>query len=160
MSSVKKTSAEWYKAYQTEAFVHDNEFEECKLHCQSYDGKIGHIRDEQDRVQKKTFVNWINSHLAKKSPSLKIRDLIEDLKSGVVILILLEVLSGCNLQQERSRILQRPHFLSNCNTALEFLRTRKVLPLHHQVGSNVPKKIAHSQFCRKSPVCIVGNPPF
>ena len=39
---------------------------------------------------------------------------------------LLEVLSGCKLQEERGRILKRPHFLSNCNTALEFLRTRKV----------------------------------
>jgi len=30
------------------------------------------------------------------------------------------------LQGERGRILKRPHFLSNCNTALEFLRTRKI----------------------------------
>jgi hypothetical protein len=53
MSSVKKTSAEWYKAYQTEAFVHDNEFEECKLHCQSYDGKIGHIRGKKKTEKKR-----------------------------------------------------------------------------------------------------------
>ena len=39
---------------------------------------------------------------------------------------LLEVLSGNKLQEEKGRILKRPHFLSNCNTALEFLRTRKV----------------------------------
>ena len=65
-----------------------------------------------------------------RDPALKINELIEDLKSGVVLLTLLEVLSGCKLQGERGRILKRPHFLSNCNTALEFLRTRKVRPKH------------------------------
>ena len=64
--------------------------------------------------------------LLQRDPALKINELIEDLKSGVVLLTLLEVLSGCKLQGERGRILKRPHFLSNCNTALEFLRTRKV----------------------------------
>merc|ERR1719210_1583184 len=94
----KKVSAEWYQAYQSEAFVHNTEFDAAKIHTHSYSVKIGHLKDEQDRVQKKTFVNWINSHLARRNPALKINDLIEDLKSGVVLLTLLEVLSGCKLQ--------------------------------------------------------------
>ena len=40
----KKVSAEWYRDYQNESFVHDNEFEETRIHTQSYDHRIGHIR--------------------------------------------------------------------------------------------------------------------
>lgn len=42
--SGKKVSAEWYRDYQNESFVHDTVFEESKLHTESYDHKIGHIR--------------------------------------------------------------------------------------------------------------------
>jgi hypothetical protein len=52
--------------------------------------------------------------------------LIDDLKDGTKLLALLEVLSGMKLPTEKGRVLRRPHFLSNCNTALEFLRSKKV----------------------------------
>uniref|UniRef100_T1JGP1 Calponin-homology (CH) domain-containing protein n=1 Tax=Strigamia maritima TaxID=126957 RepID=T1JGP1_STRMM len=59
-----------------------------------FDERIVHVKDEQERVQKKTFVNWINS---------------------------------CLVQPvERGRILRRPHFLSNVNTALQFLERKRV----------------------------------
>lgn len=45
-------------------------------------------------MQKKTFVNWINSHLSKRIPPLRIDDLIHDLRDGTKLLALLEVLSG------------------------------------------------------------------
>ena len=42
------------------------------------------------------------------------------------LLALLEVLSGERLPMERGRVLRRPHYLSNINTALEFLRGKRV----------------------------------
>lgn len=61
-----------------------------------------------------------------RDPPLKIGNLIDDLKDGTRLLALLEILSGERLPVERGRILRRPHYLSNCNTALEFLRTKRV----------------------------------
>ena len=54
------------------------------------------------------------------------QSLMEDLRDGTKLLALLEVLSGERLPTERGRILRRPHYLSNCNTALEFLRSKRV----------------------------------
>ncbi|KAJ8984006.1 hypothetical protein NQ317_006860, partial [Molorchus minor] len=59
-------------------------------------------------------------------PPLKIEDLIEDLKDGTKLLALLEVLSGDKLPVERGRVLRRPHFLSNANTALQFLQSKRI----------------------------------
>jgi len=92
----------------------------------SIDGKMKQFRDEQERVQKKTFVNWINSYLSKRAPPLRVENLLEDLKDGSKLVHLLEVLSGEKLPVEKGRILRRPHFLSNCNTAIEFLRSKKI----------------------------------
>ncbi|XP_017768073.1 PREDICTED: nesprin-1 [Nicrophorus vespilloides] len=77
-------------------------------------------------MQKKTFVNWINSYLSKRVPPLRVDDLIEDLKDGTKLLALLEVLSGEKLPVERGRVLRRPHFLSNANTALQFLAGKRI----------------------------------
>ena len=57
---------------------------------------------------------------------MKVENLIEDLRDGVKLLALLEVLSGERLPMERGRVLRRPHYLSNINTALEFLRGKRV----------------------------------
>ena len=46
--------------------------------------------DEQERIQCKTFVNWINSYLCKRKPPMKVENLIEDLRDGVKLLALLE----------------------------------------------------------------------
>lgn len=49
-------------------------------------------RDAWIRVQKKTFTRWANNHL--KSRGLNIEDLTEDVKNGVLLLNLLEVIGG------------------------------------------------------------------
>ena len=43
-SPTKKISADWYKDYQNESFVHDTEFEDEKIHTQSFGHRIAHIR--------------------------------------------------------------------------------------------------------------------
>lgn len=48
--------------------------------------------DERETVQKKTFLKWVNSHLAR--VGFKINDLYMDLRDGKMLIKLLEVLSG------------------------------------------------------------------
>ncbi|MEQ2200621.1 Nesprin-1, partial [Xenoophorus captivus] len=84
------------------------------------------LQDEQEAVQKRTFTKWINSHLAKHKPPLEVNDLFEDIKDGVKLLALLEVLSGQRLPCEQGRQLKRIHWVSNIGTALKFLEGRKI----------------------------------
>lgn len=83
-------------------------------------------KDEQERVQKKTFVNWINSYLAKRNPPMRIEELFYDLRDGTKLIALLEILSGDRLPVEKGRNMKRPHFLSNANTALQFLASKRI----------------------------------
>ncbi|XP_054006700.1 muscle-specific protein 300 kDa isoform X2 [Hylaeus anthracinus] len=117
--------SEWYAEYRTRSFHNPGRIEYVRTKSE-YDAHIAEIKDEQERVQKKTFVNWINSYLSKRVPPLRVEDLIEDLKDGTRLLALLEVLSGEKLPVERGRNLKRPHFLSNANTALQFLQSKKI----------------------------------
>uniref|UniRef100_A0AAV2JAL2 Calponin-homology (CH) domain-containing protein n=1 Tax=Knipowitschia caucasica TaxID=637954 RepID=A0AAV2JAL2_KNICA len=89
-------------------------------------GFFQYLRDEQEAVQKRTFTKWINSHLAKHKPPLEVNDLFEDIKDGVKLLALLEVLSGQRLPCEQGRQLKRIHWVSNIGTALSFLEGRKI----------------------------------
>uniref|UniRef100_A0A8C9F0R5 Calponin-homology (CH) domain-containing protein n=1 Tax=Pavo cristatus TaxID=9049 RepID=A0A8C9F0R5_PAVCR len=59
---------------------------------------LGVIKDKISRilVQKRTFTKWINTHLAKVTYDLS-DDLFEDIKDGVMLIALLEVLSGQKL---------------------------------------------------------------
>ncbi|KAF5292004.1 hypothetical protein FQA39_LY14121 [Lamprigera yunnana] len=120
------SSADWYHEYKNQSFHSGSSKLEYVRSRSQYDNHIAIIRDEQERVQKKTFVNWINSYLAKRVPPLRVEDLIEDLKDGTKLLALLEVLSGDKLPVERGRVLRRPHFLSNANTALQFLASKRI----------------------------------
>ncbi|GFG37468.1 hypothetical protein Cfor_07190, partial [Coptotermes formosanus] len=120
------SSIDWYSEYRTQSFHNMAAKLEYVRSRSQYDSHIAEIKDEQERVQKKTFVNWINSYLSKRVPPLRIDDLIEDLKDGTKLLALLEVLSGEKLPVERGRNVKRPHFLSNANTALQFLQSKKI----------------------------------
>uniref|UniRef100_A0A672IGG0 Calponin-homology (CH) domain-containing protein n=1 Tax=Salarias fasciatus TaxID=181472 RepID=A0A672IGG0_SALFA len=80
----------------------------------------------QEAVQKRTFTKWINSHLAKCVPPLEVTDLFEDIKDGVMLLALLEVLSGQKLPCEQGKKLKRIHWVANIGTALKFLEGRKI----------------------------------
>ncbi|TRY57105.1 hypothetical protein DNTS_023981, partial [Danionella cerebrum] len=79
----------------------------------------------QEAVQKRTFTKWINSHLAKRNPPLVVSDLFEDVKDGVMLLALLEVLSGHKLPCEQGRKLRRIHWVANVGRALKFLEGRR-----------------------------------
>ncbi|XP_040545830.1 microtubule-actin cross-linking factor 1 isoform X47 [Gallus gallus] len=85
-------------------------------------GGISTLRDERDRVQKKTFTKWVNKHLMKVRKH--INDLYEDLRDGHNLVSLLEVLSGVKLPREKGRM--RFHRLQNVQIALDFLKQRQV----------------------------------
>ncbi|GAB6020485.1 hypothetical protein CHUAL_003173 [Chamberlinius hualienensis] len=105
-------------ANQSQDYIDEKELE--------YLQTIQQLADEQERVQKKTFVNWINAYLAQRIPPLRVNNLIEDMKDGTRLIALLEVISGEKLPLEKGRALRRPHYISNMNTALQFLERRRV----------------------------------
>uniref|UniRef100_A0A8D2LVZ1 Spectrin repeat containing nuclear envelope protein 1 n=1 Tax=Varanus komodoensis TaxID=61221 RepID=A0A8D2LVZ1_VARKO len=81
---------------------------------------------EKESVQKRTFTKWINTHLAKRKPPMVVNDLFHDIKDGIVLIALLEVLSGQKLPCEQGRKLKRIHGVANIGTALKFLEGRRI----------------------------------
>uniref|UniRef100_A0A158P8N0 Calponin-homology (CH) domain-containing protein n=1 Tax=Angiostrongylus cantonensis TaxID=6313 RepID=A0A158P8N0_ANGCA len=51
-------------------------------------------RNEEEQAQKNTFTKWINLHLEEHSSSGRVNDLFEDIKDGVLLCHLIEVLTG------------------------------------------------------------------
>uniref|UniRef100_A0A915B0W3 Calponin-homology (CH) domain-containing protein n=1 Tax=Parascaris univalens TaxID=6257 RepID=A0A915B0W3_PARUN len=82
------------------------------------------VSDEHDTAQKNTFTKWINYHLETHSSSSQVKDLFEDLKDGVVLCHLIEVLTGEALPVNKARVSKRVHHISNLTTALSSLRRR------------------------------------
>ncbi|XP_013912844.1 PREDICTED: nesprin-1-like [Thamnophis sirtalis] len=89
-------------------------------------GVMQRLQDEQESVQKRTFTKWINTHLAKRNPPMVVKDLFEDIKDGIVLIALLEVLSGQKLPCEQGRKLKRIHGVANIGTSLKFLEGRRI----------------------------------
>ncbi len=86
------------------------------------DEKMLRGKEERAGVQKKTFSKWVNSHLNK--VGYKVDELYNDLRDGVNLLKLLEVISGENLPKAdkgRARFVMT----GNVNKALKFLRWRR-----------------------------------
>uniref|UniRef100_H3A1G7 Calponin-homology (CH) domain-containing protein n=1 Tax=Latimeria chalumnae TaxID=7897 RepID=H3A1G7_LATCH len=61
-----------------------------------------------------------------RNPPLVVNDLFEDIKDGIKLIALLEVLSGQKLPCEQSRHLKRIHWVANIGTALKFLEGRRI----------------------------------
>ncbi|KHN86505.1 Nuclear anchorage protein 1 [Toxocara canis] len=82
------------------------------------------VSDEHDTAQKNTFTRWINYHLETHSSSSQVDDLFEDLKDGVLLCHLIEVLTGEALPVNKAKVSKRVHHISNLTTALSALRRR------------------------------------
>ncbi|CAH0717942.1 unnamed protein product, partial [Brenthis ino] len=96
--------------------------ERAESHDQVYEENLTKFKDERDAIQKKTFTKWVNKHL--KKVNRHVNDLFEDLRDGLNLISLLEVLSGEHLPRERGRM--RFHMLQNVQMALDFLRYKKI----------------------------------
>lgn len=71
-----------------------------------------------ERQQRKTFTAWCNSHLRKLSK--QIDNIEEDFRDGLLLMALLEVISGERLPKpEKGRL--RVHKIANVNKALGFV---------------------------------------
>jgi len=84
------------------------------------------LQMQQEAVQKRTFTRWMNAHLIKWKPPLKVNDLFEDIKDGTKLLALLQILSRERLQGETGRNLKKVHHLTNIQVCLQFLESKKI----------------------------------
>uniref|UniRef100_A0AAZ3Q1B6 Calponin-homology (CH) domain-containing protein n=1 Tax=Oncorhynchus tshawytscha TaxID=74940 RepID=A0AAZ3Q1B6_ONCTS len=87
---------------------------------------------EQEQIQKRTFTNWINAQLSKRSPPTTVLDLFSDLRDGARLLDLLEVMSGQRMKRERGHGFFQHR--GNIQTALDFLKKKSV----KLVNINIP----------------------
>uniref|UniRef100_A0A914CGL8 Calponin-homology (CH) domain-containing protein n=1 Tax=Acrobeloides nanus TaxID=290746 RepID=A0A914CGL8_9BILA len=86
---------------------------------------LRHVSDEHDKVQKNTFTKWVNYHLETHTSSGQVEDLYEDLRDGVYLCHLIEVLTGEYLPVNKAKVSKRVHHLSNLTnieTNLQLLR--------------------------------------
>jgi Ca2+-binding EF-hand superfamily protein len=82
---------------------------------------------EQQRwitVQQKTFTKWLNTKL--EARELQITDLVKDLSDGVLLIHLLECLSGESLGRYAAKPKLRVQRFENANTALDFIKSRGI----------------------------------
>ncbi|KRZ34624.1 Microtubule-actin cross-linking factor 1, partial [Trichinella pseudospiralis] len=77
---------------------------------------------ERANIQKKAFTIWLNRLLEKRSK--KIDDLFVDLKDGILLLNVLELLTGKQLKPDQG--LLRIHHVQNVSKVLDFLTEEKV----------------------------------
>ncbi|CAD5207567.1 unnamed protein product [Bursaphelenchus okinawaensis] len=82
------------------------------------------ISDENEKCQKKTFTKWINYHLETHSSSGQISNLYTDLRDGVFLCHLIEVLTGDALPVNKAFVSKRVHHMTNLQTCLTHLRGR------------------------------------
>ncbi|XP_028393281.1 spectrin beta chain, non-erythrocytic 1-like isoform X3 [Dendronephthya gigantea] len=85
--------------------------------------RIKVLQGERERVQKKTFTKWVNSHLIR--VDTRVNELYQDLKDGRKLITLLEILSGEKIgKPAKGRM--RIHMMENVEKALQFLKAQKV----------------------------------
>ena len=71
-----------------------------------------------------TFTAWVNSHLRK--AGMNITELDVDLRDGIKLLKLLQVISGEQLPPREKKGKMRVHKIANINQALEFITSKGV----------------------------------
>lgn len=75
-------------------------------------------------VQQKTFTKWLNAKLIQRD--LEVKDIVKDMGDGVLLIHLLECLSGESLGRYASKPKLRVQKFENSNLALDFIRSRGV----------------------------------
>ncbi|KAM3467463.1 hypothetical protein NHJ13051_008922 [Beauveria bassiana] len=75
-------------------------------------------------VQQKTFTKWLNAKLIQRD--LEVKDIVQDMSDGVLLIHLLECLSNESLGRYASKPKLRVQKFENANLALDFIRSRGV----------------------------------
>ena len=86
-----------------------------------------HLDAEWKRIQQKTFTRWCNEHL--KAKLLKIEDLNLDLRDGVRLVVLLELLSQKKLGRYNKKARIHVQKMENCQLALDFITKKERIKL-------------------------------
>ncbi|XP_015746137.2 spectrin beta chain, non-erythrocytic 5, partial [Python bivittatus] len=86
-------------------------------------GQFRKLQAQRMIMQKKTFTNWFNNIFYKHNANIKIQDLYTELKDGIYLLRLLELLSSEQLPRPNKGKM-RVHFLENNSKAIQFLKSK------------------------------------
>ena len=76
------------------------------------------------KIQQKTFTNWCNDNL--KAVGMSVRDLSTDLEDGIILIKLVEVLSGRKIGRYHRKVKNKPQKLENVAKALKAIAQDKV----------------------------------
>uniref|UniRef100_A0A158QA40 Spectrin beta chain n=1 Tax=Enterobius vermicularis TaxID=51028 RepID=A0A158QA40_ENTVE len=85
--------------------------------------RIKQLQDERVHIQKKTFTKWCNSFLNR--IKMEIDDLFVDVGDGVILMKLLEIISGDKLGKP-NRGPMRVQKIENLNKSLDFLKRKNI----------------------------------
>ncbi|KAJ6667292.1 hypothetical protein lerEdw1_017270 [Lerista edwardsae] len=86
-------------------------------------GQFKKLQEQRMSMQEKTFTNWINNVFYKHGVDVRIQDIYTELKDGIYLLQLLELLSGEQLPKPNKGKM-RVHFLENNSKAIQFLKSK------------------------------------
>ncbi|XP_026559809.1 spectrin beta chain, non-erythrocytic 5 [Pseudonaja textilis] len=86
-------------------------------------GQFKKLQAQRMIMQKKTFTNWLNNVFYKQNANIKILDLFTELKDGIYLLHLLELLSSEQLPRPNKGKM-RIHFLENNSKVIQFLKSK------------------------------------
>ncbi|XP_052552192.1 spectrin beta chain, non-erythrocytic 5 [Tympanuchus pallidicinctus] len=86
---------------------------------------IKRLQEQRMFMQKKTFTNWMNNIFLRNNVRAEIENIYTDLKDGIYLMQLLELLSGESLPRP-NRGKMRVHFLENNSKAITFLKSKQV----------------------------------